>query len=341
MEKVIKRMTTRLRWILAFAATLVLAAAVSACGGTSEGSEGSDSGELTLAAYSTPQAAYEEIIPAFNATPEGEGVTFQQSYGSSGEQRDAVVNGLPADVVALSLSPDVDTLVDEGKVDAGWDKDRHDGMVTESVVTFMVRPGNPENIDSWDDLTQEGIEIIAPNPITSGGARWNTMAAYGQVLEQGGSEAEGVQYLEDLFANITVQDDSARDSLQTFASGQGDVLLGYENEAIAAQQAGEEVEYVTPDETILIENPVAVTSDSSDPETAQAFVDFLREPEAQEIFQANGYRPVDKQVFDKNKFPTPASLFTIDDVGGWDEAKDKFFDEENGIVTEIQREAGS
>ena len=341
MEKVINHMRHKLRWFSVAVAAGLLALAVAACGGTSGASEDGGSGSLTLAAYSTPQAAYEEIIPAFNETPDGEGVTFEQSYGSSGEQRDAVINGLPADVVALSLSPDVDSLVEEGKVDSGWDKDRYDGMVTESVVTFMVRPGNPESIDSWDDLTREGVEIIAPNPITSGGARWNTMAAYGQVLERGGSDHEGIKYLEELFANITVQDDSARDSLQTFTSGQGDVLLGYENEAIAAQQAGEEVEYVTPDETILIENPVAVTSDSSDPETAQAFVDYLREPEAQEIFQTHGYRPVDKSVFDKSKFPTPPGLFTIDDVGGWGEAKDKFFDEENGIVTEIQREAGS
>jgi sulfate/thiosulfate-binding protein len=318
---------------------LLAAVLLAACGGNSD--DDSDSGgseTLSLVAYSTPQAAYEEIIPAFNETSAGEGVSFDQSYGSSGEQRDAVINGLPADVVALSLAPDVDTLVEEGKVDAGWEKDRYDGMVTNSVVTLMVRPGNPENIDSWDDLTQEGIEIIAPNPITSGGARWNTMAAYGQVLEQGGSKEEGVQYLRDLFDHITVQDDSARDSLQTFTSGQGDVLLGYENEAIAAQQAGEEVEYVTPDQTILIENPLAATSDSSP--AAQDFVAFLRTPEAQEIFQEKGYRPVVEDVFDKQRFPTPPALFTIDELGGWDKAKDEFFDEENGIVTEIQREDG-
>ncbi len=334
-------MNKRFRFPLSLLATLALAGVVSACGGTSEESEGASGGEeFSLVSYSTPQQAYEEIIPSFTSTPDGEGLSFEQSYGSSGEQSRAVESGLAADVVALSLEPDVTRLVEAGLVDEDWNKDEYDGMVTNSVVSFMVRPGNPENIDSWDDLTQEGIEVIAPNPITSGGARWNTMAAYGQVVEQGGSEEEGVQFLRDLFANITVQDTSARDSLQTFTSGQGDVLIGYENEAITAQNAGEEVEYVTPDETILIENPAAVVNESANPEQAQAFIDFVREPEQQEVFQENGYRPVDEKVLDEQEFPEPAGLFTIDDVGGWSEASSKFFDEESGIVTEIQRDAG-
>jgi sulfate transport system substrate-binding protein len=324
-------------------ATVALAVAISAaavaCGGTSSGGEGGDA-DVSLVAYSTPQTAYEQLIAAFNETPEGEGLTFEQSYGSSGEQSRAVESGLPADYLAFSLEPDITRLVDAGLVPDDWNKDEYDGMVTESVVTFIVRPGNPENIDSWDDLTQDGIEIIAPNPITSGGARWNTMAAYGHVLEQGGTEEEGVQFLRDLFDNITVQDDSARDSLATFTAGQGDVLIGYENEALAAQEAGEEVEYVTPDETILIENPVAVTSESQDPEAAEAFLDFARSTEGQEIFQENGYRPVDDKVYDKAKFPTPKSQFTIEEFGGWDKVSTEFFDEENGIVTEIQRENG-
>jgi sulfate transport system substrate-binding protein len=332
-------MPHRTRHLAAAALAVAAACAAVACGGTSSGSESGDA-DISLIAYSTPQTAYEELIAAFNETPKGEGLTFEQSYGSSGEQSRAVESGLPADYLAFSLEPDITRLVDAGLVPDDWNKDKYDGMVTESVVTFMVRPGNPEGIDSWDDLTQEGVEVIAPNPITSGGARWNTMAAYGQVLERGGTEDEGIQYLNDLFDNITVQDDSARDSLATFTAGQGDVLIGYENEALAAQEAGEEVEYVTPDETILIENPVAVTSDSQNPEAAQAFLDFARSTEGQEIFQENGYRPVDEKVFDKEKFPTPKSLFTIDDLGGWDKVSTEFFDEANGIVTEIQRENG-
>ena len=339
MEKVLNLMKTKSLKLLTLAIAAVAAFVVVACGGTSQGAEDGGSADISLVAYSTPQTAYEQLIEAFNQTPEGEGVTFEQSYGSSGEQSRAVESGLPADYLAFSLEPDITRLVDARLVAEDWSKDEYDGMVTESVVTFMVRPGNPENIDSWDDLTQEGIEVIAPNPITSGGARWNTMAAYGQVLEQGGSHEEGVQYLRDLFANVTVQDDSARDSLATFMAGQGDVLLGYENEALAAQQAGEELEYVTPDETILIENPLAITSDSQDPKTAEAFLDFVRSTEGQEIFQDNGYRPVVDKVFDKEKFPTPPTLFTIDDLGGWDKVSTEFFDE-SGIVTEIQRENG-
>jgi sulfate/thiosulfate transport system substrate-binding protein len=326
------------------AALAVLAAGVVAagCGGSSSDASGSEgeSGDLTLVAYSTPEAAHGDIIPAFNETPAGEGIGFEQSYGSSGEQSRAVEQGLAADVVHLSLEPDVTSLVEAGLVDADWNQDKTKGMVSNSVVVLMTRPGNPEDIQGWDDLTQEGIEVIAPNPITSGGARWNTMAAYGQVLEQGGSEEEGVQYLRDLFANITVQDTSARDSLETFTSGQGDVLIGYENEAIQAQQEGAEVDYVIPDQTILIENPAAVVNESDDPEAAQAFVDFMKTPESQEIFQEHGYRPIDEKLIDRKQFPEPPTLFTIDDLGGWDQVADEFFNEEDGIVTEIQRESG-
>ena len=327
-----------------FAALILAAVAAIAagCGGTSSEASGAsgEGGELTLVAYSTPEAAHGDIIPAFNETSEGEGIGFEQSYGSSGEQARAVEQGLGADVVHLSLEPDVTSLVDAGLVDEDWNQDKSRGMVSNSVVVFMTRPGNPEDIQGWDDLTQEGVEIIAPNPITSGGARWNTMAAYGQVLEQGGSEEEGVQYLRDLFANITVQDTSARDSLETFTSGQGDVLIGYENEAIQAQQEGAEIDYVIPDQTILIENPAAVVNNSDDPEAAQSFVDFMRTPESQEIFQEHGYRPIDEKLIDKEEFPQPQDLFTIDDLGGWEQVSGEFFDAESGIVTEIQRESG-
>jgi sulfate/thiosulfate transport system substrate-binding protein len=329
--------------VLAALGLLAIAALVSACGGTSSEASGSsgENGELTLVAFSTPQVAHEEIIPAFNETPEGEGVGFEQSYGSSGEQSRAVEQGLAGDVVHLSLEPDVTSLVDAGLVDEDWNRSKHDGMVTNSTVALMVRPGNPEDIQDWDDLTREGVEVINPNPITSGGARWNTMAAYGQVLEGGGSEEEARQYLSDLFANITVQDTSARDSLETFTSGQGDVLIGYEQEAILAQQQGEELDYVVPDDNILIENPGAVVNDSDDPEAAQAYLDFLVEPESQETFQQYGYRPVNERVVNEKQFPEPSGLFTIDDLGGWEEVSAEFFDEESGLVPEIQREAGA
>ena len=320
------------------AALAAIALLAASCGGTSEANGGGGSSKLSLAAYSTPREAYAELIPAFAKTPAGEGVSISQSYGSSGEQSRAVESGLPADVVAFSLAPDVTRLVEAGIVAEDWASDDHDGMVTDSVVVFAVRKGNPKGIETWDDLLRDDVDVITPNPFTSGGARWNVMAAYGAQLKQGKSKDEAVQYLRDLFANVSVQDKSARESLQTFSSGKGDVLIAYENEAITAQQAGQPLEYVIPDQTILIENPVAVTKDA--PEQAAAFVDFLRTPEAQKVFAEKGYRPVLPDLLDEERYPTPQTLYTIDDLGGWDAVTSEFFDREDGIFAAIQRELG-
>ena len=328
-------------WIAAAAlvGALVLAAG---CGGTSDASGGDGSGggstKLSLAAYSTPREAYAELIPAFAKTPAGDGVSISQSYGASGEQSRAVESGLPADVVAFSLAPDVTRLVDAGIVAEDWASDDHDGMVTDSVVVFAVRKGNPKDIRTWDDLLRDDVDVITPNPFTSGGARWNVMAGYGAQLKQGKSKDEAVQYLRDLFANVSVQDKSARESLQTFSSGKGDVLIAYENEAITAQQAGQPLDYVIPDQTILIENPIAVTKDA--PEAATAFVDYLRTPDAQKVFAEKGYRSILPDVLDEERYPKPQTLFTIADLGGWDEVTSEFFDREDGIFAGIQRDLG-
>jgi sulfate/thiosulfate transport system substrate-binding protein len=329
---------------LALGLLLALGAiAAAGCGGSSTASDdggGGDGAKLTLVAYSTPEEAYKELIPAFNKTSGGKGVSFDQSYASSGEQSRAVEGGLPADVVEFSLEPDITRLVDAGLVDADWNQNKYKGMVTDSVVVFMVREGNPKNIKGWDDLVTGEVEVLEPNPFTSGGAKWNIMAAYGAQLEQGKSPEEARQYIADLFENVPVLDKSARESLQTFASGKGDVLLGYENEAILAQQQGEELDYIVPDETLLIENPIAVVNESKQPEKAQAFVDFLYTKEAQEIFAGKGYRPVVKGAAAADEFPTPAKLFEIGKFGGWDKVNDEFFDPESGIVAEIFQSQG-
>lgn len=318
---------------------LFLAALATGCGGE-ESATGAQGGDVTLSlvAYSTPREAYAEIIPAFRKTDEGAGVSFDQSYGSSGEQSRAVEAGLPAEVVGFSLEPDVTRLVDAGLVAEDWADDEYAGMVSDSVVVFAVRKGNPEGIETWDDLLKEGVEVITPNPFTSGGAQWNLMAAYGAQLELGKTEDEAVDYLRELLAQVPVQDKSARESLQTFSGGKGDVLLAYENEAIFAQQNGEEIDYVVPDQTILIENPVAVTTEA--PQEAQAFVDFLRSSEAQRIFGEKGYRPVVEDVLAEFDYPTPPNLFTIADLGGWADVRERFFDRENGIVAGINEELG-
>jgi sulfate/thiosulfate-binding protein len=325
---------------MALIATLLLA---SGCGGRSSAASGGgdgSGGKLTLVAYSTPEEAYKELIPAFNKTSAGKGVGFSQSYAASGEQSRAVEGGLPADVVEFSLEPDMTRLVDAKLVDEGWNKNEYKGNVTNSVVVLMVRKGNPKGIKDWDDLVTGDVEVLEPNPFTSGGAKWNIMAAYGAQLEKGRSPQEAQHYLAELFKNVPVLDKSARESLQTFASGKGDVLLGYENEAILAQEKGEEIDYVVPDQTILIENPVAATSEAKDPKLAQRFVDFLYTPEAQRIFVGKGYRPVVEGTAGADKFEQPADLFDITKFGGWDKVNTDFFDPEKGVVAKIFQSQG-
>ncbi|MFN8593692.1 MAG: sulfate ABC transporter substrate-binding protein [Thermomicrobiales bacterium] len=292
---------------------------------------------LTLVAYSTPREAYEALIPLFQATPEGANIQFETSFGASGEQSRAVEGGLPADIVALSLEPDITRLIEPGLVAADWNADEYHGMVTNSVVALAVRPGNPKGITGWDSLLEEGVEVITPNPLTSGGAKWNIMAAWGAQLAQGKTEEEATEYLRQLFTHIPVQDKSARESLATFVGGKGDVLLAYENEAITAQQKGEALEYVVPDQTILIENPIAIVTESAHPEEAAKFIAFLRTPDAQKVFGEKGYRPVVAEVLATFDFPTPADLFTIADQGGWTEVNAKFFDPNSGLVAQVQQ----
>jgi sulfate/thiosulfate transport system substrate-binding protein len=322
--------------LLIAVAALAAVVGVSGCGG-STASAGSG-GKVALVAYSTPQEAYAQLIPAFQKTAAGKGVSFSQSFGASGDQARAVVSGLPADVAEFSLAPDMDKLVKAGLVDSNWDQNRWHGFVTDSVVTLVVRKGNPKGIHDWSDLTRPGVQVIEPNPFTSGGARWNVMAAYGAQIKQGKSPAQADAYLQQLFKNVVVQDKSARDAMQTFTSGKGDVLIAYENEAINAQQKGKAVDYVTPRDTILIQNPIAVTTGAKP--AAQRFVDWLHSGAAQRIFAARGYRPVVSSLVDKSRFPTPAGLFTIDDVGGWDQVMAKFFDPANGIVAKIEQGMG-
>jgi sulfate/thiosulfate transport system substrate-binding protein len=300
--------------------------------------------KLSLVAYSTPREAYGKLIPAFQKTADGGGVSFSQSYGASGDQARAVVAGLKADIVELSLAPDVETLVKAGLVDANWNRQSHRGMVTDSVVVFVLRDGNPKHIRTWNDLTKKGVQVITPNPFTSGGARWNVMAAYGGWLKQGLGPAQAKAKLLALFRNVTVQDSSARNALNTFLSGKGDVLLTYENEAIAAQLNKQQVQYVIPKQTILIENPIAVIKSSSSKDRANQFIRWLKTPPAQQIFADYGYRPVVKSVLEANrkKFPKRPDLFTIDNLGlgGWAKVQKSFFDPDTGVMAEIERKVG-
>jgi sulfate/thiosulfate-binding protein len=339
---------------LALLAVVIAAAlAVGACGGaddTAGGGSSSSSGtgggaktRLSLVAYSTPQVVYDEVIPQFQKSEAGSGVTFRESFGASGDQSRAVESGLPADVVTFSLAPDMDRLVKAGLVAKDWANTPTKGLVSRSVVSLIVRKGNPKNIHTWDDVLKPGIKVLTPNPFTSGAAKWNIMAAYGAKSGGGENAQAGLDYLRRLITNhVVVQDKSGREALQNFTSGTGDVLLSYENEAITAQKKGQKVDYVIPDQTILIENPIAVVSKSSHPQQAKAFLDFALSGAAQQKFADWGYRPVDPAVFDENKakFPTPKGLFTIRDLGGWSKVNDEFFDPDKGSVAEIEQAAG-
>src|SRR5213080_2526759 len=281
--------------------------------------------KLTLVAYSTPKDAYGQLIPAFQKTQAGSGVTFSQSYGASGEQSRAVAAGLDADLVAFSLEPDITSLVQKKLVAKSWNRDKYRGMVTRSVVVFIVRDGNPKKLKTWNDLLKPGVQVITPNPFTSGGARWNVMAAYGGALRSGRTPKQAVDYLGKLWKHVVAQPTSAREGLQTFLAGRGDVFLAYENEALFARQKGQPVQFVIPKATILIENPVAVATTSKHKAEAQAFLKFLRTKPAQRIFAQNGYRPVVQGVTQGLSFPTRPQLFTIKYVGGWPQVEKKFF----------------
>src|ERR687885_141482 len=319
-------------------AALALAAAAVLASGASATTRESKGGSVALVAYSTPKEAYAQIIPAFQKTKAGKDVDFQQSYAGSTEQAQAVVNGLHADGVALSLEPDVTTLVKAGIVSPSWKRDRWHGIVTRSVVVFVVRNGNPKHVRDWEDLIKPGVQVVTPNPVTSGGARWNVMAAYGAMIRKGKTHRQAVAYLDRLFHHVVSQDKSAREALQTFLAGRGDVMLAYENEAILAQRKGQPVYYLIPKATIRIENPVAVTKSASP--AARAFVAFLHSAKGQTIFGQNGYRPVLRSVVKKFNYPVRPWLFTIQKLGGWSKVEKRFFDPKSGVMAKIEAGLG-
>ena len=318
---------------------VVTAAVAQLASAGSKAAQRSEATRLALVAYSTPREAYRQLISDFGKTDAGDGISFSQSYGASGEQTRAVRAGLDADMVALSLAPDVDELVKANIVDPKWNRQSYRGMVTNSLVVFVVRDGNPKKIYGWRDLVRPGVEVVTPNPFTSGGARWNVMAAYGAQRKLGKTDKQAQDYLLQLFKHVVAQDKSARDSLQTFNAGRGDVLLAYENEAIFAK-----AQYTIPRSTILIENPVAVTRTSEHKTEANAFLRFLRTPGAQQVFADNGYRPVVKNVLERNRkrYPVRPGQFTIDQLGlgGWAKVQTRFFHPDRGIMARIEKQVG-
>jgi|SRR3990172_7447788 len=334
---------------------ILLVLTLAGCAGNPPADESGAGGvHLILAAYTTPREAYGEIIPLFQAmwqAEHGQTVTFEESYQGSGAQSRAVVEGFEADVVALSLEADVTRIVDAGLITHDWKVVGASGMVSTSVVAFAVRAGNPLVIDDWEDLAAEGVEVLTPNPATSGGAMWNVLALYGAALRgqisgvPGGDPGAAKEFLKSVLANVIVMDDSARDSITNYEAGVGDVAITYENEALVGQQAGSDYELVIPSSTILIENPVAVVDEYVDEHgtrlVAEAFVEFLFTPEAQQIFAKYGLRSVDPDVAASrgDQYPPVADLFTIEYFGGWPKAREEIFGETgvfNSAIQEVQ-----
>ncbi|MBE9058967.1 sulfate ABC transporter substrate-binding protein [Sphaerospermopsis sp. LEGE 08334] len=303
--------------------------------------------EITLVTYAVTKAAYSKIIPQFVAKwkrEKGQDVVIRESYGGSGSQTRAVIDGLPADVVALALGLDTKKIEKAGLINPGWEKEApNNSIITRSVVALETRPGNPKGIKTWNDLTKPGVKIVTANPKTSGGARWNFLALWGAITQNGGNENQALNFVQQVFRNVVVLPKDARESSDAFfKKNQGDVLINYENEVIlAAQQGKTDTSYVVPSTNISIEGPVAVVDKNVDKrgtrEVSEAFVKFLFTPEAQREFAKVGFRPVNPTVTKEvqNKFPRISKLYTVDSLGGWDAVQKKFFDD-GAIFDKIQ-----
>jgi len=311
--------------------------------------------KLILGAYTTPREAYGEIIPLFQEywlDTTGQHVTFEESYLGSGAQSRAVVEGFEADIVALSLEADVNRIQDAGLITHDWKSGDHKGIITTSIVSFAVREGNPKNIQDWENLAQPGLEILTPNPNTSGGAMWNILAVYGAALRgqidgvPGDSPEAAAEFLKQVLANVSVMDKAARDSILNFEKGIGDLAITYENEILVGKSSGQTYERIIPTSTILIENPIAIIDASVDKhgtrDLAEAFLDFLYTDQAQEIYAQLGLRVVNAQVAADYEadYPPVEDLFTVDYFGGWDQIMGEIFGEDgvyNRAILQVQR----
>ncbi|GAB2691625.1 sulfate ABC transporter substrate-binding protein [Nocardia thraciensis] len=334
---------------LTVAALVALAAVVlSACsGGASDipgsGSGGGKGGTLTLYAYATPKPGFDKVVPAFTKTSAGAGVQVQPSYGASGDQSRKVKDGAQADVVNFSVEPDITRLVDAGLVDSNWNADANKGIPFGSVVVIVTREGNPKGIETWDDLLKPGVEVVTPNPFSSGSAKWNLLAPYAAKSDGGKNPQAGLDYLNKLVTpdHVKVQPKSGREATETFLQGTGDVLLSYENEAIFSQRQGDPIEYSVPSATFKIENPMAVLKTSRNMDKAVAFKDFQYTPSGQRAWAQAGFRPVDPGVFAEftNDFPQPRQLWSIADLGGWKQVDKELFAPGSGSIAAIYDKA--
>jgi len=299
---------------------------------------------ISLVGYSTPKAVLGKIIQAWQQTPDGKDTSFNQSFGASTDQARAVANGLKADIVFLSTGDDVNLLVDAGLVDSKWNHQAYNGIGADTVVVFAVRNGNPKHIKSWSDLIRPGVQVLTPNPFSSGSAKWNILAAYGAQRRLGKTDKQATAYVQELFKHVISQDTSGRNATNTFLGGKGDVLITYESEALNARLNGQDIQYVIPRQSMLIELPIAVLKNSSNKDLANKFIQYVKRPAAQDLFAQYGFRPVNPKVAAKYtaKFPARPGIFKVDDklIGGWRHADDVWFDPNKGRMVAIERAIG-
>jgi sulfate/thiosulfate-binding protein len=327
--------------------SLVLVAAIlvslpvlfAACGGGAEEATGDAAGEeLYLVGYPGLDSAYAQVLePAFEKSLAGEGVSFSNSFGPSGDLSRAVADGQPASIVNFEQAGEMERLVEAGKVDANWDKQSiFNGIAHDSVVVFIVRKDNPKQIHNVDDLLRNDVEVITPNPFSSDAGRWNVMDVYATLIHERKSEAEALAGVRRLLEKAN-QPAGASEALAAFLQGKGDVLLAYESEAIQAVEEGKDLRFVVPHQTILVEAPIAVTKDA--PPAAEAFLKFLWSETGYLLWAEAGYRPVDQLFVDQERF-FPRETLKISQFGGWAKVNDEFFDERTGSVAKIERELG-
>jgi sulfate transport system substrate-binding protein len=299
---------------------------------------------ISLVGYSTPKAVMGKITQAWQQTPAGKDASFSQSYGASTDQARAVANGLKADIVFLSTGDDVNLLVDDGLVDSNWSHQAYNGIAADTVVVFAVRNGNPKHIKGWNDLIRPGVQVLTPNPFSSGSAKWNILAAYGAQRRLGKTDKQATAYVQELFKHVVSQDTSGRNATNTFLGGKGDVLITYESEALNARLNGQDIQYVIPRQSMLIELPIAVLKNSSNKDLANKFIQYVKAPAAQDLFAQYGFRPVNPTVAKKyaSKFPARPGIFKVDDkiIGGWRHADDVWFDPNKGRMVGIERAIG-
>ncbi|MEB3020694.1 extracellular solute-binding protein [[Mycobacterium] crassicus] len=330
----------------ALAAALVATTLAGCGGGPSDVVGGGDRSDanttLTLVAYAVPEPGWSRVIPAFYDTEAGADVEVVTSYGASGDQSRGVANGKPADIVNFSVEPDITRLVKAGKVGEDWNADVTGGIPFGSVVSLVVRQGNPKHIKDWDDLLRPGVEVISPSPLSSGSAKWNLLAPYAVKSDGGKNPQAGLDFVDRLISDhVKLRPGSGREATDVFLQGSGDVLISYENEAIAIERKGKPVEHINPSQTFKIENPLAVVTTTRNLDTVTAFKNFQYTAVAQRLWAQAGFRPADPGIAAefRHDFPAPDKLWTVADLGGWGVVDTGLFDKESGTITKIYTRA--